>query len=159
VPKPSTIVCKLQRSIERAVGWVAEELPLYSINFVLATATDLWAFRYPEPNALLMLERAAGGLTGHRHLDAASSAGTSRVRSSALAERRAVIFASEQMDEDPGWRALESGELVHVDPELEVSSRVLIHRPPTHQLRIEDLEPLAGASQRDPRRPLPVDAR
>jgi glutamine amidotransferase len=73
--------------IEAAVGWIVEELPIYSINFVLATSTDLWALRYPEPNPLLMLERASGGPTGSRHLDAASPAGTVRVRSSALAER------------------------------------------------------------------------
>ena len=26
-----------------AVGWIAENLPVYSINFVLATAEGLWA--------------------------------------------------------------------------------------------------------------------
>jgi predicted glutamine amidotransferase len=62
-----------------------------------------------------MLERAIGGPSGRRHLDAASAAGTVRVRSRALAERAAVVFASEEMDEDPGWRSLEPGELVHVD--------------------------------------------
>jgi glutamine amidotransferase len=142
--------------IERAVDWIAEELPVYAINFVLATATDLWAFRYPEPNPLLILDRVIGGPTGHRHLDAASAAGTIRVRSRALAERRAAIFASERMDEDPGWRELESGELIHVGPQLEVSSRVLLDRPPAHQLRIEDLAPLAAASQRDPGQSHPV---
>lgn len=112
-----------------------------------------------EPHPLLMLDRAIGGPTGQRHLDAASAAGTIRVRSSALADRRAVIFASERMDEDSGWRELESGELVHIDSELEVSSRVLLDRPPAHRLRIEDLEPLAAASQRDPRDSQPVGRR
>ena len=144
--------------IERAVDWIAEELPVYAINFVLAAATELWAFRYPEPHPLLMLDRAIGGPTGHRHLDAASAAGTIRVRSSALADRRAVIFASERMDEDSAWRELESGELVHIDSELKVRSRVLLDRPPAHQLRIEDLEPLAAASQRDPRDRQPIGA-
>jgi hypothetical protein len=38
--------------------------------------------------------------------DAASPAGTVRVRSGALGTRAAVIVASEQMDEDPRWRML-----------------------------------------------------
>jgi glutamine amidotransferase len=139
----------VEAGIERAVGWVAEELPVYAINFVLASATDLWAFRYPEPNTLLMLERAIGGPTGHRYLDAASPAGTVRVRSGALADRRAVIFASEQMDEDPGWQPIQSGELVHVGPDIDVRTRVLLKRPPAHQLRIEELEPRVAASQGD----------
>ena len=31
--------------IAAAVDWAAQELPLYSINFILATPTDLWALR------------------------------------------------------------------------------------------------------------------
>jgi predicted glutamine amidotransferase len=141
---------EVEAGIVAAVSWVARELPLYSINFVLSTPTDLWALRYPEANPLLMLERGIGGPTGHRHLDAASPAGTVRVRSGALAERAAVIFASEQMDEDDGWRELEYGELVRVGPDLEVTSRVVLEEPPAHQLRIEDLDPTAAASQRTP---------
>jgi predicted glutamine amidotransferase len=134
--------------IAAAVDWAAQELPLYSINFVLATATDLWALRYPETNPLLVLEREMGGHTGSRHLDAASAAGTVRVRSAALAEHPAVIFASEQMDEHPGWRSLEPGELVHVDSGLAVTSRAVAGLPPAHQLRLEDLHPRAAAAQR-----------
>jgi hypothetical protein len=52
----------------------------------------------------LILERAIGGPASSRHLDAASAAGTVRVRSAALAHQAAVIFASEQIDEDPGWQ-------------------------------------------------------
>jgi predicted glutamine amidotransferase len=142
----------VEGGIERAVSWVADELPVFAVNFVLATATDVWALRYPEPHRLLMLERAIGGPTGHRHLDVASPAGTVRVRSGALADRAAVIFASEQMDEDAGWRGLEPGELVHVDGDLAVTSRLLIERPPANQLRIEDLAPGVAASQRDQQR-------
>jgi hypothetical protein len=94
-----------------------------------------------------MLERATGGPSGARHLDAASAAGRIRVRSGALAECPAVIFATEQMDEDPGWCHLEPGELVHVDSELRVERRIALPDPPAHPLRIEDLEPHAAASQ------------
>src|SRR5205085_6951598 len=106
--------------IVAAARWVAEELPVYSLNCVLATPTELWALRYPDTHRLMMLERAIGGATGVRHLDAASPAGTVRVRSAALGARPAVIFATEQMDEDAGWRMLEPGELVKIDHELRV---------------------------------------
>src|SRR3954454_16246104 len=114
----------VEAGIVEAVRWIAAELPLYSLNFVLATPADLWAFRYPESHDLHMLERAIGGPTGSRHLDAASPAGTVRVRSAALATQAAAIFASEQMDEDAGWRNLAPGELVKVDIDLNVSSRI-----------------------------------
>jgi predicted glutamine amidotransferase len=136
--------------IEAAVGWAAQELPLYSINFILATPTDLWALRYPETNQLLFLEREIGGHTGSRHLDAASRAGTVRVRSAALAEHPAVIVASENMDEHPGWRPLEPGELLHVDCGLEVTTRKVADLPPAHQLRLEDLHPRAAEAQLRP---------
>ncbi len=139
-----------EEGIVAAVRWVARELPLYSINLILATPRDLWALRYPETNPLLMMERAIGGPTGSRHLDAASSAGTVRVRSGGLAEQAAVIFASEPMDEDPGWRSVEPGELVHVADDLRVTSRMVLDEPPAHRLRLEDLDVRTAASQRDP---------
>jgi glutamine amidotransferase len=137
----------VEGAIVAAARWVAANLPLYALNLVLATPTNLWALRYPEPNSLYVLERASGGPTGARHLDAASAAGTVRVRSAELGDRAAVILASEQMDEDPGWRGLEPGEIVHVNADLEVSSRVVLEEPPAHQLRLEDLDPRAAASQ------------
>jgi len=135
--------------IVRAVRWVAQELPLYSLNFILADQSDLWVLRYPETHALLMLERAPGGPTGVRHLDAASRAGTVRVRSAALATQASVIFATEQMDEDAGWRMLDPGELMHVDADLRCSS-LTIDEPPAHLLTLADLEPHAAASQHEP---------
>jgi predicted glutamine amidotransferase len=135
--------------IVNAVTWVARELPLFSLNFILADEADLWVLRYPETHGLLMLERAAGGATGGRHLDAASRAGTVRVRSAALATQASVIFATEQMDEDAGWRALEPGELMHVDADLHCSS-VNIDERPAHLLTLADLEPHAAASQHEP---------
>jgi glutamine amidotransferase len=141
----------IEAGIGAAVGWIADELPIYSLNFILATASDVWALRYPDPHPLLMLERAIGGPTGARHLDAASPAGTVRVRSGELSGRAAVLFASERMDEDPAWRSLETGELVRVDGDLNVTSRVAFDSPPAHQLTLDDLGVQAAASQRDPR--------
>jgi glutamine amidotransferase len=51
------------------------------------------------------------------------------------------------MDEDPGWRALESGELLHVDGELNVSVTTAIKGPPAHQLALQELDARAAASQ------------
>jgi predicted glutamine amidotransferase len=130
-----------------AARWVADSVPLYALNCVLATATDVWALRYPDVHDLLMLERRRGGVSGARHLDAASGAGRIRVRSGALAQRPAVIVATEPMDEDSGWRALEPGELVHVDRALRVERRVVLPEPPRHPLTLADLHPEAAASQ------------
>jgi len=136
--------------IVAAARWVSAELPLYAINLVLATADGLWALRYPDVHELWILERAAGGPHGARHLDAASAAGRVRVRSAPLAWQPSVIVASEPMDEDPGWRALESGELVHVGPTLKVDSTIALDRPPAHPLTLADLEPRAAAAQAPP---------
>lgn len=130
-----------------AARWVAAQLPLFALNCVIATATDMWALRYPDAHELLILERAGGGPTGSRHLDANSESGRIRVRSGALRDAPAVIFASERMDEDPGWRDLEPGELVHVDRNLQVTRRIAIDGPPALRLRLEDLLPHVAASQ------------
>jgi predicted glutamine amidotransferase len=130
-----------------AARWVAQELPLYALNCLLATSTGIWALRYPDTHDLLMLERAEGGPTGRRHFDAGSASGRIRVRSGALAASRAAVFATEQMDEDPGWRMLEPGELVHVGRDLRVTRQTAVDHPPAHLLRLEDLHPHAAASQ------------
>lgn len=133
--------------IVTAATWIAENLPVFALNCVLITATDLWALRYPDVHELHILERAAGGPRGNRHLEHASARGSIRVRSGELARRPAVIVASEEMDEDAGWRALQSGELVHVDANLHTTVHRVIQRPPAHQLTLAQLEPKAAASQ------------
>jgi predicted glutamine amidotransferase len=112
--------------IGAAVRWVAENLQVLSINFVLITATDLWALRYPGHHTLFMLERSAGGGPETTEpLDQTSSHGT-RVRSEHARERPVVIVASERMDDDHGWREFASGELVHFDSSLELTSERLL---------------------------------
>jgi glutamine amidotransferase len=134
--------------IIEATRWVAATLPVFALNLVLTTASELWALRYPETHELHVLERAAGGSSGARHLEHASARGTVRVRSGELARLPAVVVASEPMDEDAGWRALSPGELLHVDPELRVSVTQVLDEPPAHPLSLSDLEPRAAASQR-----------
>lgn len=133
--------------ITTAARHVADALPVYAINLILTTPKELWALRYPDTHDLFVLRRAAGGPHGGRHLDHASTAGRIRARSAALSERRAVVVASERMDEDPGWEALRPGELLHVDEHLTTSCRVVLKQPPRHQLTLDQLGGHAAASQ------------
>lgn len=132
--------------IAAAARWIAENLPLYSINMILATDRELWALRYPDTNGLYVLQRGPGGRNG-RHLDHASPFSEIRVRSLDLLSEPAVVIESERMDEDPRWRLMASGELLHVGADLSVTSRIVLDGPPTHQLSLDDLRPEAAASQ------------
>jgi glutamine amidotransferase len=130
-------------AITGAARWVAERLPVYALNVILITATDLWALRYPDTHELHVLERAAGcGELHHR-----GRAGEVRVHSAELADCPAVVVASEPMDDDSGWRALEPGELLHVDPSLQVTIKRVLEQAPAHPLTLADLDPRAAASQ------------
>ena len=134
-------------AITSAATWVAAHLPVFAINLVLITAGELWALRYPDVHDLYVLERAAGGPGGGRHLEHSSPRATIRVRSGDLATRPAVVIATERMDEDTGWRALASGELLHVDADLRVTCRQVLDGPPAHPLTLADLGDRAAASQ------------
>jgi predicted glutamine amidotransferase len=133
--------------IAAAAGWIAEHLPVFALNCVLITESDVFALRYPDVHELHVLERDAGGPSGSRHLDHASARGSIRVRSGDLASRPAVVVGSEPMDEDPGWRPLQSGELLRVGPDLKAEVKRVIEHPPAHQLTVADLDPKSAASQ------------
>jgi len=133
--------------IAAAVGWIADNLRVLSLNFVLAEARDLWAFRYPDTDDLMVLRRRPGGPSGRRHLEHSSSAGTVRARSGALATLPAVVVATEPMDEDPDWESLCPGELLHVSPEQEVTRTMILDRQPRHRLALEDFAGRAGTGQ------------
>lgn len=113
--------------IRAAVGWIVEHLSIQSINFVLITAKELWALRYPDHHTLFVLERVAGGGgSGEpRALEQTSSHGT-RIHSARARDQPVVIVASERMDADHGWRELSSGELVHVDASLTLSTERIV---------------------------------
>ena len=133
--------------IAAAARWVAEHLPLFAINLVLISAEELWALRYPDSHDLLVLERTAGGPGGGAHLAHSSPHGRIRVHSSDLADQRAVVIATERMDDDPAWTPLDSGELLHVDADLKVTRRRVLDGPPAHPLTLQDLGATAAASQ------------
>ncbi|MCX2933017.1 class II glutamine amidotransferase [Mycobacterium sp. CVI_P3] len=123
-----------------AVEWVADNLPVYAVNILLSTATDMWALRYPDTHELYLLHRRGGAgafdLRTHRI----------HARSEHLQDRGSVVFASEPMDDDPGWRLLDPGELVHVDADLNITRRLAFPAPPRHQLRRQDLGGAANDS-------------
>ncbi len=128
-----------------AIGWIGARLPVYALNLVLITATDLWALRYPATHELYVLDRPAGGHPAGQALDVASP--RIHARSEHLAHQPSVIIATERMDDDPGWRLLDPGELLHVRPTLEISSTAPFPAEPAHLLRLADLDPAAAASQ------------
>jgi predicted glutamine amidotransferase len=118
--------------IRSAAEWIVQNLPILSINCVLTTATELWALRYPEHHSLFVLERPAGGGADPtaRALDQTSSHGT-RIHSDHARDRAVVVVASERMDDD-AWREIRSGELIHVDASLTLTSEQLFTGPPPH---------------------------
>ncbi|WP_427168211.1 class II glutamine amidotransferase [Streptomyces sp. C1-1] len=134
--------------IREAARWIAANLPLYALNLILVTPRELWALRYPDTHDLYVLERPAGGPHGSRHLDHSGTHGRMRVHSAHLAQHPAVVVASERMDDNPNWRPLEPGELLHVGADLHVTHQVALPAPPAHLLTLEDLHPDAAASQK-----------
>jgi predicted glutamine amidotransferase len=124
-----------------AVGWLAATVPIFAINILLSTATDMWALRYPETHELYLLDRRDVDRRSLRMHSPRISA-----HSDALSSDASVLFASEPMDDDD-WQLLAPGELVHVDADLQISRRVAFPHPPKHQLRHEDLTAQAAASQ------------
>jgi glutamine amidotransferase len=124
-----------------AVGWLAETVPILAVNFLLSTATDLWALRYPETNELYLLDRRD---VDDRRLRMRSDRITAH--SEQLTSDASVLFASEPMDDDD-WELLSPGELVHVDADLKIDRRIAFPDSPKHQLRHEDLTAQAAASQ------------
>ena len=39
------------------MSWLAANVPIYAVNVLLSTATDMWALRYPESHELYVLDR------------------------------------------------------------------------------------------------------
>ena len=138
--------------IAAAARWIADRLPLSSLNAIVATAGELWALRYPGQHALHIIERPAGAssppapgtpaaaaalaTTGSPPGTAATGlharSATSSVHAPGLHTLPSVVVASEQLDGEQGWRMLASGELVHVRPDLTVESAIVIPQAPAH---------------------------
>ena len=126
--------------ITQAAREIAAEFSLYSLNMLLSTATDIWALRYPDTNELWILDRSIGGLDGG---EMRAASGITRVFSGQLSILPATVIASQPMDSNPGWRLLESGELIHIDRDLNVTSRIAVPDPPAHMLELTKQEAVA----------------
>ena len=109
--------------ITAAASWIAEHLPVSSLNTIVAAPGELWALRYPAAHALHILDRPAGP---ELHVRSA----TSSMHAPALKDAPSVVVASEELDGESGWRMLAPGELVHIRPDLSVHSAVVITEPP-----------------------------
>jgi predicted glutamine amidotransferase len=125
-----------------AMGWLAANVPLYAVNLLLSTATDLWALRYPESHELYVSDRRETPARHRFHLR------TNRIHAESehLQSRPSVVFATEPMDDAARWQLIDPGELVHVDAGLQIRRELVLPDPPRHQLRPEDLSPAAKAS-------------
>lgn len=132
--------------IIQAISWIANEIPVFSVNLILTTATDLWAVRYPETHELHILERLAAASDDTVPLDARSS--RIHAQSKDLSRAGHVLIATEPMDDNQGWRPLAAGALVHVGPDLRVSTSFPFPGALAHPLRLSDLSPSAAASQK-----------
>jgi predicted glutamine amidotransferase len=139
--------------VKAAVGWINQHLPVYALNLVITTTTDLWALRYPATHELYILTRPSGSTATALALDARSA--RIHARSEHLATRASLIVASEPMDADPGWRLLQAGELLHVDSELAVETARPFAEPPRQLLTRADLDAKTRASQH-PEAPSPA---
>jgi glutamine amidotransferase len=131
----------IRAGIISAVRWLAANVELYSLNFVMATPDELWALRYPDGNELWVLDRRR---PGGEELEEHGSFGEIAVHMPEAAEQPVVVIASEQMDDDPRWRMVEPGELVRVDADLRVTRETIIDGPPA---RLLELTGRAAASQ------------
>jgi glutamine amidotransferase len=129
-----------------AMRWLAENVPIYAVNVLVSTATDMWALRYPDAHELYVLDR--------RETPRASvfCLRTNRIRADSdhLGARPSVVFATEPMDDDPRWRLIDPGELIHVDAGLRISRDLVLPDSPRNQLRREDLSVPVEAAQHAP---------
>ncbi len=122
--------------IAAAAGWLADNVPMYSLNCLVAAPGHLWALRYPDQRALHIARRRVDPATG---LALSSSLAGQSVKAAESTE--VVIVASERIDADEDWRMLEPGELVHIGPDLSFTSTLAIDRPPAHLHLLDEADP------------------
>ncbi|TYK42831.1 class II glutamine amidotransferase [Actinomadura decatromicini] len=127
-----------------AVRRIAAELPVFALNVLLAEAGRIWALRYPASHELWVLRPELRESGAARHLGAGREPGVVRV----AAHREpapACVLASERLDDDPGWRLLDPGELLVVDGRA--TSSVRPFDAPAHPLTVADLSETESTSQ------------
>ncbi|KAD3456045.1 class II glutamine amidotransferase [Arthrobacter yangruifuii] len=130
-------------AIASTLTWIASNLRLYAVNIILTTATELWAVRYPDTHPLYVLQENPQDPPQEKRTDRIS-VHSDEVRAG---KRPAVLVATEKMDSNPNWRLLDSGELLHVDGNLNAQRHFPLPQHPEHLLTLADLDPAAAASQ------------
>ncbi|WP_338742887.1 class II glutamine amidotransferase [Actinomadura luteofluorescens] len=127
-----------------AVRRIAAELPIFALNILLAESGRLWALRYPDTHELWVTTPHLTEPGAEHHLGAGREQG--RVKVAAHREPTpACVLASERLDDDPGWRLLDAGELLLVDG-MEASS-LFPFDAPAHPLTAADLSEAESTSQ------------
>jgi len=133
----------VEAGIGAAVRWIARTLPLYAVNLLLATPSDLWALRYPTTHDLLWRDGrgdpGAADVHDRRH----------RLRVGVEEPVPGIGVASEPLGSPEGWRLLASGELLHVGADLEPRLTRVLDEPPARPLTLEDLGIKAAAAQHE----------
>lgn len=124
-----------------ALTWLGVHVPIYAVNVLLATATDLWALRYPDTHELYLLDRTTVDSGRFMLRSKRINADSQRLDGAA-----SVVLASEPMDDEP-WRLLASGELVHIDADLQISREVVLPDPPAHLIERSHLSAAAASAQ------------
>jgi predicted glutamine amidotransferase len=118
---------QVAEGIAAAARWVADRLPMQSLNTIVIAEGHLWALRYPDRRALHVLETVGVAAT------------TSRLRV-AVEHTPLVVVASERLDDNPRWRMLAPGELLHVAPDLTVTSSLAVDVAPRRLANQTDVD-------------------
>jgi glutamine amidotransferase len=121
-----------------AANWLADTVPLYSLNALVITNGNLWALRYPDQRALHVTRRRLDAVTG------GAWSGASELASHTVVAQQptdVVLVASERIDDSDDWRMLDPGELLHIGPDLQMRSQVAVDHPPAHLHLLDEADP------------------
>ena len=136
----------LRDGVAAALSWIAAHVPVYSVNVLVMKGEELIAVRLPATNELWILERPAAVDSPSDGFEQSSDSLAVRARSEDPHGASSVVIASEPLDDDPAWRLLDSGELVHLTADGALTSEHPFG-PLARALSIEDLGLSAAASQ------------
>ncbi|MDA9912999.1 class II glutamine amidotransferase [Candidatus Nanopelagicales bacterium] len=118
-----------------AANWLSQNVPMYSLNCIVIADGQLWALRYPDQRSLhvatRILQPASGDETdGQTRASWEGKSALAHHRLTADQPAKTVLVASERIDDQSDWRLLASGELLHVDHDLQATSTIAVTQPP-----------------------------
>lgn len=127
--------------IVAAADWLRTHVPLYSLNTVVISKDGMWALRYPDQRALHIARRVVHPGTGAPDDGWQGSSSLAGHQVVGTSETPIVVVASERVDDSPDWLMLQPGELIAVDRELTITSRLALHGPPKQLLVLSEKDP------------------